>query len=87
MQIELRCNVCDSVLYIVTESKSDKDGTYFYVERCDKCYASLEKLQELQKAVIQYADADTPQKDITLFRKILKLAGYPTAWARDGLKG
>ena len=50
IQLELRCNVCDSVLYVVTESKSDKNGTYFYVERCEKCYAAFEKLQAIDKA-------------------------------------
>ena len=36
-ELELRCNVCDSVLCINTESHCDKGGTWVYVEPCEKC--------------------------------------------------
>ena len=36
-ELELRCNVCDSVLCINIESHCDKSGTWVYVEPCEKC--------------------------------------------------
>ncbi len=36
IEIELRCNVCDSVLKSTTAS-TDMDGVFAYVEPCPKC--------------------------------------------------
>ena len=40
LEIQLRCNSCDSVL-IVSNIHVDKDGCFAYVEPCEKCKTQL----------------------------------------------
>lgn len=37
IEIELRCNRCDTVLCVDVKSHSDEGGTYLYVEPCPTC--------------------------------------------------
>lgn len=37
IEIQLRCNVCDSVLTVESSPRHDKHGWWLYVEPCEKC--------------------------------------------------
>jgi len=46
LEIELRCNACDSVL-IINTIRTDKNGAFAYVEACSKCSAQ----QKMQRTI------------------------------------
>jgi len=57
IEIQLRCNVCDSVL-VTTDLFQDEGGAWVYVELCEKCASQPAQDDHINSAVKHIGDVD-----------------------------
>jgi hypothetical protein len=50
VDIQLRCNSCDTVLTTSVVTLADKDGLYAYVDPCQKCAAQQQHAPDVLRS-------------------------------------